>query len=312
MVFHSYARKVLILAAAITQLVGSGQKNDAAGFRFEFTYQVSFPVADKIEAWIPLPSSGPFQMVETTQIQTRPKYVIESDSLYGNLILHIPPFKTLKPETLTVKLQIQRQEARSYSQPLDNRTKSLFVRAYEKVPLNDTFRNIADSLFQLNNKGGKRVYDYILDHMEYDKSGIGWGQGDAQYACDIGKGNCTDYHSFFNALVRSEKIPARFHIGFSIPPGEEGTILGYHCWTEFYDSGTWIPVDISEADKHPRLTEYYFGRLDNRRIGFTVGRDIPLPGGKPGDTVNFLVYPYVKINDRVSGVGTQFLFKTLP
>ncbi len=311
MLFQSYMRKTFVLVA-MTLFGCFGQENATTGFRFEFTYQVFFPVANKIEAWIPLPSSGPFQTVEKTQIQTGQRYVVETDSLYGNSILHFPPFQTLKPETLTVKFQIHRYEARSYAQPLDERTRSLFVRAYEKVPLNETFRNIADSLFQLNNKKGKRVYNYILEHMEYDKSGIGWGQGDAQYACDIGKGNCTDYHSFFNALVRSEEIPARFHIGFSIPSGNEELISGYHCWTEYYDSGTWIPVDISEADKHPRLTDYYFGRLDNRRVSFTVGRDIPLPGGKPGDQANFLVYPYVKINDRVSGVGTQFSFKRLP
>jgi transglutaminase-like putative cysteine protease len=44
--------------------------------------------------------------------------------------------------------------------------------------------------------------------MRYDKTGTGWGRGDVLYACDAKKGNCTDFHSLFIAMARSQGIPA--------------------------------------------------------------------------------------------------------
>jgi transglutaminase-like putative cysteine protease len=83
-------------------------------------------------------------------------------------------------------------------------------------------------------KKGRALYDHVLDRMKYDKSGTGWGRGDAQYACDVKTGNCTDFHAYFIALARSIGIPARFAIGFTIPAEtNEGRITGYHCWADF-------------------------------------------------------------------------------
>jgi hypothetical protein len=38
----------------------------------------------------------------------------------------------------------------------------------------------------------------------------------------------------------------------------------------------WDPIDISEAEKHPELRDYYFGNLTADRVGFSVGRDLNL------------------------------------
>jgi len=61
--------------------------------------------------------------------------------------------------------------------------------------------------------------------MRYDKSGIGWGRGDAVYACDAKTGNCSDFHSYFIALARSIGIPARFAIGATILLAAPATYL---------------------------------------------------------------------------------------
>ena len=63
----------------------------------------------------------------------------------------------------------------------------------------------------------RAIYDYVSQNMSYDKSGTGWGRGDVLYACEAKKGNCTDFHSLFIAMARSQGIPARFEIGFSLP-----------------------------------------------------------------------------------------------
>ena len=120
-----------------------------------------------------------------------------------------------------------------------------------------------------------------------------FGQGNAVYACDIGVGNCTDYHSYFMSLLRTMDVPARFHMGFNIPSGELGKVGGYHCWADYYIEGQgWFPVDISEADKAPEKSEYFFGTINKDRVEFTTGRDLQLKNYD--EEVNFFIYPLVK------------------
>src|SRR2546427_1458 len=94
----------------------------------------------------------------------------------------------------------------------------------------------------------RAIYDDVTSSMKYDKSGTGWGRGDAIYACDVGRGNCTDFHSLLIGMARSVGIPGRFSIGFPLPEQRgKGDISGYHCWAEMYVDGAWLPVDSSEA-----------------------------------------------------------------
>ena len=60
----------------------------------------------------------------------------------------------------------------------------------------------------------------------------------------------------------------------------------------------WVPVDISEADKHPQLKEYYFGNLTENRVTFITGRDIELVPKQDGNPLNFFVYPYVEVDGK--------------
>jgi transglutaminase-like putative cysteine protease len=95
-------------------------------------------------------------------------------------------------------------------------------------------------------------------------------------------------------------LPARFIIGFPLPPDKSsGSILGYHCWAEFYleDRG-WVPVDISEAIKHPDKHEYFYGTLDEHRVEFTMGRDIQLAPTPAPEPRNFFIYPVAMIDGK--------------
>jgi transglutaminase-like putative cysteine protease len=147
---------------------------------------------------------------------------------------------------------------------------------------------------------GRAIYDYVFATMKYDKSGSGWGRGDVLYACAAKKGNCTDFHSLFIAMARSQNIPARFSIGFELPAAENsGEIPGYHCWAEFFDpEHGWVPVDISEAWKHPEKKDYYFGAYDENRVQFTTGRDLELNPKQQGEPLNYFVNPYVEVDGR--------------
>ena len=146
----------------------------------------------------------------------------------------------------------------------------------------------------------RAIYDYVFTTMRYDKTGTGWGHGDVLYACDAKKGNCTDFHSLFIAMARSQGIPARFEIGFPLPPDKHSAeIAGYHCWSDFYIDGKgWIPVDISEAWKHPEKRDYFFGSHDVNRVQFSMGRDLRLNPPQEGKPLNYFVYPYVEVDGQ--------------
>jgi hypothetical protein len=59
-------------------------------------------------------------------------------------------------------------------------------------------------------------------------------------------------------------------------------------------------VDISEANKakDEKTTEYYFGNLTEDRVAFSTGRDIELTPKQAGKPLNFLIYPYVEVDDK--------------
>jgi transglutaminase-like putative cysteine protease len=165
----------------------------------------------------------------------------------------------------------------------------------------------------------RALYDWVFAHMQYDKSVPGWGLGDIPYCLKIGKGNCTDFHTLFIALARASGIPARWSIGFPLAYGGDGAggeqkVQGYHCWAEFYAPGAgWVPVDISEARKHPELKDYFFGSLSGNRILFTRGRDLLLEPDGSGRRLNYLIYPVARADGRdVSGVEWTFRYTDLP
>jgi transglutaminase-like putative cysteine protease len=185
------------------------------------------------------------------------------------------------------------------------------------VPLNDKIKKIAEDVTR-----GKRtdldkaraIYDYTLANMKYDKSGEGWGHGDIIFACDAKRGNCTDFHALFIGLCRVSGIPARFSIGFPLPDKRgEGPIAGYHCWAEFYLAGYgWVPVDASEAWKHPEKKDYFFGGHDENRVQLSTGRDLVLRPRQHGGPLNYFVYPYAEADGKtLKSIKSDFHFKDL-
>jgi transglutaminase-like putative cysteine protease len=158
----------------------------------------------------------------------------------------------------------------------------------------------------------KAAYDYLFTNMRYDKTGSGWGRGDAVWACDAKRGNCTDFHSPFIGMLRVDGIPARFDIGFPLPENKDkGDIAGYHCWAEFYARKTgWIPVDISEAWKAKQKEDYFFGSVDANRVQLSTGRDIALSPKQDGPALNYFVYPYVEVDGKpYDKLDKQFSFE---
>jgi hypothetical protein len=152
----------------------------------------------------------------------------------------------------------------------------------------------------------------LYQQSKNDGGNYTFGKGNSIYACNIGVGNCTDYHSYFMSLGRTLGVPVRFHMGFPIPSEREGIVGGYHCWADYYVEGEgWYPVDISEGDKDPQRKDYYFGTLDNNRVEMILGRDIKLEGYEMG-TTNLFIYPIMEINDQTSSAFSKsFQYKEI-
>ena len=220
-------------------------------------------------------------------------------------------YDVVRREHLTLGLMRPRLQNAS----LNKKDNQLYLSADKLVPITGLPAELAAQVSTGKDSQlakARAIYDYVFANMSYDKSGTGWGHGDVLYACNAKKGNCTDFHSLFIAMARSQGIPARFEIGFPLPANKKsGEIPGYHCWAEFFiPQNGWIPVDISEAWKHPEKKDYFFGAHDADRVQFSIGRDLKLNPAQQGDPLNYFVYPYVEMDGKeYLRVSTAFSFE---
>ncbi len=259
-----------------------------------------------VSIWLPVAADTHEQEVLDREINVPGEYVIDEEAKFGNRILHFKATANKDGEVpFEVTYNISRREAiREQGEALSKGETKLFRQATSFVPvdkelsadvLGDT--NLADDPLT----AGRQIYDAINQRMQYDKpEGKAWGRGDSVWACGNGFGNCTDFHSLFISVCREQNIAARFEIGFPIPSKiGAGEVSGYHCWAKFEAGNQWVPVDISEADKDPTLTDYYYGNLTANRVTFTTGRDLKLTPEQEAGPVNFLVYPYAEVEGKV-------------
>jgi transglutaminase-like putative cysteine protease len=279
--------------------------------QFEFVYRVKLPaIKGEAHVWIPLAKTDAFQTVTEEEVNIPMKWDKVHDRDYGNdiCVLHARPADSGK--TIELRYRVVRREKAAY--PASSAEAARYLRPEKLVPINETFRTLAQKAATGKTddlERAKALYDHVIGRMRYDKSGTGWGRGDALHACDARTGNCTDFHAYFIALTRSIGIPARFAIGATIPADKnEGTIDGYHCWAEFLADGRWVPVDISEAWKNPKLADYYFGHNPANRFELTKGRDLVVDPEPASGPINFLVYPLLEMNGEVVKPETTFTF----
>ncbi len=266
------------IAIAVMAVAFSASSEMNAPLRnFQFTYLTRIPTlpadAKIARIWIPLPQSDRYQIVGDLKIETPFAYTKRRDPEYGNeyLYLQVPAAKVTEPAEVRVSFEVTRYEHRvlldaqqltEQSPGIDPQTLRRFLQPDRRVPLHGTIaelsaqetRGIQDPLAR-----ARAIYNFVIATMRYDKSGTGWGNGDAIWACTAKRGNCTDFHSLFIGMMRAAGIPARFEIGFPLPADRhDGSVPGYHCWAEFYvEPYGWIPVDASEAWKHPGKKDYF-------------------------------------------------------
>jgi transglutaminase-like putative cysteine protease len=324
---------MIAVAAGLSAYAGRMHAGASSGVpvrTFEFTYQVHVPAnpdTGTAHLWIPLPQPDGFQDINNLHIDSAAPYMRGRDPEYSNVFALFSPTaqQSSAGYDVTMRFTATRREHKALLDGASIKDTSAsgspdpklrrYLEPDKLVPLNGTISELAKEHTAgdtTNIQKARHIYEYVVATMRYDKSGEGWGRGDAVWACTSKRGNCTDFHSLFIGMMRSSGIPARFEIGFPLPETKtEGDIPGYHCWAEFYLEGLgWVPVDASEAWKNPAKHDYFFGAHDANRIFFTYGRDIRLSADQKGDPLNYFIYPYAEANGQpVKNLQTHFAFR---
>jgi transglutaminase-like putative cysteine protease len=178
----------------------------------------------------------------------------------------------------------------------------------------------------------RKLYDWTLDNIDYwvkeperlKASSV----GSTEYCLRTKTGNCTDFHSLYTSLARSAGLPSRIVYGSLLKPTLNGMDVdaSYHCWVQFYAPNLdWLTLDVAVADiyvsgvevneKNAKLMElttatgykggdtkmvdYYFGNLDERRVVWSVGRDLTMAPAQDAGPVNALPKMYVEVDGQV-------------
>ncbi len=191
----------------------------------------------------------------------------------------------------------------------------------------------------------RKLYDWTMQNIDYwvkDPDHLKASpMGSSEYCLGRKTGNCTDFHSLFASLAIASGVPARMIYGSLLKPPLNGMAVdgSYHCWIEFYAPRVgWIPLDASLAniygkqfdltEKNTNLVElttaagyhgydpskidYYFGNLAERRVVWSMGRDLMMQPAQEDGPVNSLPKAYVEIDGKASSDYTRtFTYKEL-
>jgi transglutaminase-like putative cysteine protease len=313
---------LLLVAFPVCQLAAQATSNaqkfspPTRAFRFTYNFSVKdIPSgAKRVRVWVPVPQTDQHQTVRVLAVTAPVKTRMTREPQYGNHMMYAEiqnPAPGKVEFTLEYKIMRREYSRGDYAQlqRTDQEPRVVpasmtrLIKPDTLIPTDGKIKELAGEVTGPQRGAvskAKAAYDYLFTTMRYDKTGSGWGRGDAVWACDAKRGNCTDFHSPFIGMLRVEGIPARFDIGFPLPENKDkGDIAGYHCWAEFYAPKTgWIPVDISEAWKAKRKQDYFFGSVDANRMQVSTGRDVMLSPKQEGPALNYFVYPYVEVDGK--------------
>lgn len=200
-------------------------------FTFHYAFTVrNVPPGQKIEIWFPQAHSDQFQQIKIISAKGDLPLKKTRESKYGNTIFHAIAPKAAKDEyKFDVEYDVVRQERiglpRNGSQPHLVKASAKETNGYlgpdKLVPITGKLADIAEKQVQGHTGTMDRarvLYDYVLNTMRYDKSGTGWGRGDAEWACDSKRGNCTDFHSVFISMVARSTSPRGLRLASHYPP----------------------------------------------------------------------------------------------
>lgn len=295
--------RLLTLLALAPALAAAEPKTRTFKFTYEGTVTGLTP-GQEARVWVPVPQTTDDQEVLKVVKRTPAEATPHTEKQFGNKVFYMAA--KADPDgnvPFTFVYTVKRKEVVGETDKELRDGLERYLQADPLAPADGKHKKLVEGLTLPDDPMAKarRLYEVVNGTLRYAKEGTEWGRGDVNWVCDSRFGNCTDFHSLFIALARSENLPARFEVGFSLPEKRgEGEVPGYHCWAKFRPAGGkgWVPVDISEANKNPKLKDYYFGNLTADRVTFSTGRWLTLEPKQDGPALNFFVYPYVEVGGK--------------
>ena len=307
-----------VVSVYLAAQVAVGAEQPLKSRTFQLTYQATIRDIPKdaqiLEAWVPLPQTDSNQTIHQISIIAPVPVTIGRESRLGNQSLHARVDGPKGPVQITLVIEATRRENIGRQESLSAEERRTHLSPEPLVPLDGPIHELAVGAthgLTTDLDKARAIYEKVTGMMKYDKSGTGWGRGDAVYACESKRGNCTDFHALLIGMARSVNIPARFAIGLPLPESRQsGEIPGYHCWAELYvERRGWVPVDSSEASKNPAKRDYFFGHHDENRLEFSRGRNLTLTPAQHGPPLNFFVYPYAEVDGKPhDAIDRKFTF----
>jgi len=212
---------------------------DVRSFQVKYVGHVTeVPKGTKmLRVWIPVPQSTPVQSIADVAFEGG-KPTLTTEKKYGNRLAYFEIPNPGEKVDLTMTFACSRAEQLTDMAGVASDGKETdaaaakFLAPDKLTIIDDRIRKMAADITKGKTTTldkSRAIYDYVLGHMKYDKSGTGWGLGDTNHACDVGKGNCTDFHALFMSLCRASGIPAGFEIGLYLPyeRGSKEKLGGY-------------------------------------------------------------------------------------
>jgi transglutaminase-like putative cysteine protease len=296
---------------------------DTRVFDIEYVAKVSeVPAGTKLlRVWLPVPQDSTVQQIDNLMITPTPKLTTEPK--FGNKIAYVEIANPSAAVDIPMRFRCRRigyavdETALATDGQDAPGAFDVFAKAEGLVLVDDRIRAIANTTVAgktTTMDKARAIYDYVVAHMIYDKAHEGWGRGSTQHACDIGKGNCTDFHALFNSLCRASGIPSGFEIGLYLPYERKSAekLGGYHCWAYFRVPGkTWVPVDCSEAMRLPERNDFFFGGHTSNRVTLSTGRDIVLEPKQAGPPLNYFLNPYAEADGKPVKTDKTWSFQDL-
>jgi transglutaminase-like putative cysteine protease len=220
-----------------------------------------------------------------------------------------------------------------------------YLAANKHVEIDDEIRKLAHEIVGDEPNpvlAARKLYDWVLHNVDYwvkdPKNKKASPVGSTSYCLTFRTGNCTDFESLWTSLARAKGIPTRIVYGSFFKPDLNGYDLdqSYHCWATFYAPGLgWLPHDVAVADMYvgemvattdnevlmrrttadgmfgadPAKVDYYFGNLDERRMVWSIGRDLMLTPKQDGESVNAMAKAYVEVDGKLHPEGTGWVRK---
>ncbi len=253
---------------------------------------------------------------------------------------------TVKEEFDLTRTEVRNSTNPAETRPLTDTERAAlaaYLQPATHVILNDEIKKLAASITNGETNpviAARKLYDWTYKNVNYwvkDPEHLKASPvGSTEYCLRSKTGNCTDFHSLFASLAISSGIPVRMVYGSLLKPSLNGMEVdaSYHCWIQFFAPRLgWLPLDASLAniyaedipltDENKKLVElttstgyhgadkkkveYYFGNLDERRVVWSIGRDLTMQPPQEAEPVNSLPKAYVEIDGKQSSDWTRQL-----